>query len=205
MANCKTVQDVKHWLHSNVFHPRKERILGFIQVSKTEPSNNPFKKKENRHYLCLYVTSSRPYQAFIERFIKSEDGASFEKRRHWCLEELTKVDGKGEKSNNLELWFEGEFKFEASNSQEKSKFISDVADACKKYLDKAPPEFVNVDSKTNQVIEKAASDISQLQKTRQELGERGEKLNDLDVKTAEMAHSAEKFAENASKLADKYQ
>lgn len=205
MANCRTVQDVKHWLHTNVFHPRKDRILSFIQVSKTEPSSNPFKKKENVHYLCLYVTSSRPYKASIERFIKSEDGESFEKRRLWSLEDLTKVDGKGEKSTSFEIWFDMPFKFEASSLQDKSKFLSDMADACKKYLEKSLPEFVNVESKISQIITKAVSNISQLDKTRQELGERGEKLSELDQKTSEMANSAESFAENAHRLADKYQ
>lgn len=203
---CKTANDVKHFLHGNVFHPKKQRIIGFIQVSKKEPSKNPLKKKENRHYLCLFVNAGKPYQPCIARYIKSADGKSFELRRLWGLEEMTRVDGKtDQKSGSFVLWFGHPFKFEAATSQDRDKFIDELAESFKKYLDKIPPDFVNVNTKVKQEIQKAGAEKSQLEKTRQELAERGDKLSDVEQKTSEMARSSETFARNAHKLAEHYQ
>lgn len=205
-AKCKTASDVKHFLHANVYHPQKQRIISFIQVSKTEPSKNPLKKKENCHYLCLFVNAGKPYQPSLARYIRSANNEDvFEQRRQWSLTELSKVDGKQSScSGNFELWFDSPFKFQAKSSQEKEKFIEDVADALKKFMTQAPPLFIDVNVSSSHAVTKIANERSQLEKTRQELVERGQKLSDIEQKTAEMAGSAETFAETAQKLADQH-
>lgn len=206
-SKCKTASDVKHYLHGNVYHPRKQRIISFIQVSKTEPSKNPLKKKDNCHYLCLFANVGKPYEPSLARYIRCPNNEDvFEQRRLWNLTELSKVDGKQSScSGNFELCFDSPFKFEAKNSQEKEKFIEDIADALKKLTTLVPPEFIDVNITSNDAVRKIASKRSQLERTKQELVERGQKLSDIEQKTAEMAGSAETFAESAQKLAHQHQ
>lgn len=205
-SKCKTASDVKHYLHGKVFHPRKQRIISFIQVSKTEPSKNPLKKKDNCHYLCLFVNAGRPYEPSLARYIRSpNDEEGFEQRRLWSLTELHKVDGKqSSRSGKFELWFDSPFKFEAKTSQEKEKFVEDIADTLKKFTTEAPPEFVDVNNISSQSVTKITNERSQLEKTKQELEERGQKLSDVERATAEMACSAESFAQTTQKLAGQH-
>lgn len=42
-------------------------------------------------------------------------------------------------------------------------------------------------------------------KNKEQLAERGEKLSDVHLKTAEMANSAQNFSENAKKLREQYE
>ncbi|XP_002131400.2 syntaxin-binding protein 6 [Ciona intestinalis] len=201
-------QEVKHALHKDVFHPNGERLVGFMKVSKTEPGGLPFNKKENIHYLCCSVTVKRPSKAFISRYRKPDKGEGYEQRRLWPIEELTKVDGRDPSNscNQFDLYFDRAFRFEATSFKEKEEFLVNIGSLCSKYLgSQPPPPFVNVTKKVTKTLPAVAVDTkSQMQKNKQELVERGQKISQLENKTAEMADSAKSFSQTAHELANHY-
>ncbi|CAK8696643.1 syntaxin-binding protein 6-like [Clavelina lepadiformis] len=195
--------EVKHYLHKEVFHPNGERLVAFIKVLKTEPSL--LSKAENEHYLCCSVTVKRPSKVFITRFRRADDGKGFQKRRHWSLEDLKKVDGYSDDSMQFDIHFDRPYKFQALSLGEKNEFLENFASLCTKYLGSICPSFENVSRKVHDCLPASEDTKSLMTKNKAQLDERGKKLSNMERNTAEMASSAQTFHQTATDLSKQYQ
>jgi len=199
--------EVKHILHKDIFHPNGERLLAFIQVSKSEPRSLSFIKKENVHYLCCSVTVKRPIKAYISRYRRPDKGDGYEERRKWSLEELAKVDGMDTSSNCLsfELHFDKMFRFECLQFNDKDEFLENLAQICNKYLQNSPiPIFENISTKVKKNLPSISDLRNQMNRNIRDVQEREHKLSELESKTSDMAESARSFSETARDLANHY-
>ncbi|MCJ8744081.1 hypothetical protein PDJAM_G00102040 [Pangasius djambal] len=136
-----------------IFTPHHEKLLTVIEVRKRRRRRLTFipagRKRDYVTFLCLSVTNKKPTQVFITKVKQFEFSPQFEKRSHWSLDQLRRVDGTDpdKDSPEFDLVFDhGTDQWVATSSAEKCMFIQILHHLCQHYWEsqtepsvKAPP------------------------------------------------------------------
>ncbi|XP_032803879.1 syntaxin-binding protein 6 isoform X1 [Petromyzon marinus] len=206
----------KSVLNKEVFAPNDERMLVAVQVRRRTRKRIPFLatggQGEYTTYICLSVTNKKPLQGYITKVKRFEGVSSFVRRSQWTLDQLRQVNGVDgiRDCPEFDLLFDNAHdQWVAGTAAEKGSFLQSLHHTCQRHLaQRLQPDFLNCPSRIlvgNSILCTAADSVtSAVQKASQALNERGERLGRAEDKTADMANSANQFAETAQKLVTKY-
>ncbi|XP_032803882.1 syntaxin-binding protein 6 isoform X3 [Petromyzon marinus] len=158
------------------------------------------------------VTNKKPLQGYITKVKRFEGVSSFVRRSQWTLDQLRQVNGVDgiRDCPEFDLLFDNAHdQWVAGTAAEKGSFLQSLHHTCQRHLaQRLQPDFLNCPSRIlvgNSILCTAADSVtSAVQKASQALNERGERLGRAEDKTADMANSANQFAETAQKLVTKY-
>ncbi|KAK3516996.1 hypothetical protein QTP70_029976, partial [Hemibagrus guttatus] len=123
-----------------IFTPLHENLLTVIEVRKRRRRRLTFipagRKGDYITFLCLSVTNKKPTQVFITKVKQFEFSPQFEKRSHWSLDQLRRVDGidPDKDSPEFDLVFDHRSdQWIAASSAEKCMFIQILYHLCQHY------------------------------------------------------------------------
>ncbi|XP_017311111.1 syntaxin binding protein 6 (amisyn), like [Ictalurus punctatus] len=124
----------------DIFTPHHEKLLTVIEVRKRRRRRLNFipagRKGDYITFLCLSVTNRKPTQVFITKVKQFEFSPQFEKRSHWSLDQLRRVDGidPDKDSPEFDLVFDHRSdQWVAASSAEKCMFIQILYHLCQHY------------------------------------------------------------------------
>ncbi|KAM9435547.1 syntaxin binding protein 6 (amisyn), like [Clarias gariepinus] len=131
---------IQSMIKKEIFSPLHEKLLTVIEVRKRRRRRLTFipagRKGEYITFLCLSVTNKKPAQVFITKVKQFEFSPQFEKRSHWSLDQLRRVDGidPEKDSPDFDLVFDhGSDQWVAASSAEKCMFIQILYHLCQHY------------------------------------------------------------------------
>ncbi|KAK2864422.1 hypothetical protein Q7C36_003576 [Tachysurus vachellii] len=123
----------------DIFTPLHEKLLTVIEVRKRRrrltfiPAG---RKGDYITFLCLSVTNKKPTQVFITKVKQFEFSPQFERRSHWSLDQLRRVDGidPDKDSPEFDLVFDHRSdQWVTASSAEKCMFIQILYHLCQQY------------------------------------------------------------------------
>ncbi|GAA6111306.1 syntaxin binding protein 6 (amisyn), like [Tachysurus ichikawai] len=124
----------------DIFTPLHEKLLTVIEVRKRRRRRLTFitagRKGDYITFLCLSVTYKKPTQVFITKVKQFEFSPQFERRSHWSLDQLRRVDGidPDKDSPEFDLVFDHRSdQWVTASSAEKCMFIQILYHLCQQY------------------------------------------------------------------------
>ncbi|XP_023247474.1 exocyst complex component 1 isoform X2 [Copidosoma floridanum] len=126
---------MRNFLQREIFNLSDEKILSICRVSKAY-------KKKKMSFLCLVSTTDTPETLILYQVKSSSDKSPFKKKQSWHLSDISRIDGIGGDSMDLELHIDKIYKWSATNALERRNFIHNLCTYS--YSLPQRPEFKNI-------------------------------------------------------------